>query len=148
MATINVGASTETEIKEKKARMKDALAAVRAALEEGLVPGGGGALARLATALKDKAGASDAVQLGYEIVRQALTAPLRQIAENAGVSGAVVLRKVLDEKAFNFGYDADAGEYKDLVEAGVVDPAKVVRTALQNAASVASLSPGRTGTRA
>jgi chaperonin GroEL len=139
VATINVGAATETEMKEKKARMKDALSAVKAALEEGLVPGGGTALARLATALKDKAGASDDVALGYEIVRQALTAPLRQIAENAGASGAVVLKKVLDNAKFSFGYDADLAEYKDLVEAGIVDPAKVVRTALVNAASVAAL---------
>ncbi|HYC76534.1 MAG TPA: chaperonin GroEL [Planctomycetota bacterium] len=139
VATINVGAATETEMKEKKARMKDALAAVRAALEEGLLPGGGTALARLATNLKDKPDVDHDVEVGFQIVRAALTAPLKQIAENAGASGPVVLRRVLDEAKFAFGYDADVGEYKDLVEAGVVDPAKVVRSALVNAVSVATL---------
>jgi chaperonin GroEL len=139
VATINVGAATETEMKEKKARMKDALSAVKAALEDGLVPGGGAALARLAAALKDKSGADDDVLLGTEIVRQALSAPLRQIAENAGFSGAVALKRVLDESKFSFGYDAETGEFKDLYEAGIVDPAKVVKTALTNATSVAAL---------
>jgi chaperonin GroEL len=139
VATINVGASTETEMKEKKARMKDALSAVRAALEEGLVPGGGTALARLSATLKNKNVGEHDVDVGYEIVKQALSAPLRQIAENSGVSGAVVLKRVLDEAKFVVGYDADQGKYGDLFEAGVVDPAKVVRTALVNATSVATM---------
>ncbi len=139
VATINVGASTETEMKEKKARMKDALSAVKAALEEGLVPGGGTALARLSAALKNKTVGDHDVDTGYEIVREALTAPLRQIAENSGISGAVVLKRVLGEAKFSVGYDAETAKYGDLYEAGVVDPAKVVRTALVNAASVATL---------
>ena len=139
VATINVGASTETEMKEKKARMKDALSAVKAALEEGLVPGGGTALARLSAALKNKTAGDHDVDTGYEIVREALTAPLRQIAENSGVSGAVVLKRVLGDSKFAVGYDAETGKYGDLYEAGVVDPAKVVRTALVNATSVATL---------
>ena len=139
VATINVGASTETEMKEKKARMKDALSAVKAALEEGLVPGGGTALARLSAALKNKTAGDHDVDTGYEIVREALSAPLRQIAENSGVSGAVVLKRVLGDSKFAVGYDAETGKYGDLYEAGVVDPAKVVRTALVNATSVATL---------
>jgi chaperonin GroEL len=139
VATINVGASTETEMKEKKARMKDALSAVKAALEEGLVPGGGTALARLASTLKDKPDADHDVATGYAIVRQALSAPLRQIAENAGLSGPVVLKRVLGESKFSMGFDAEAGELRDLYEAGIVDPAKVVRTALVNATSAATM---------
>jgi chaperonin GroEL len=138
VAQVNVGAATETEMKEKKARMKDAKSAVEAALEEGIVPGGGVALARLAESVPKKNDETDLAS-GYAILRQALSAPLRQIAENAGGQGAVVLKRVLDEKAFNMGYNADTGEYVDLVEAGIVDPAKVTRTALQNAVSVATV---------
>jgi chaperonin GroEL len=139
VAQVNVGAATETEMKEKKARMKDAKSAVEAALEEGIVPGGGVALARLAESVTKKAGDDSDLAQGYAILRQALSAPLRQIAENAGAQGAVVLKRVLDEKAFSTGYNADSGEYADLVEAGIVDPVKVTRTALQNAVSVATV---------
>jgi chaperonin GroEL len=138
VAQINVGAATETEMKEKKARMKDAKSAVEAALEEGIVPGGGVALARLAETVSKKNDETD-LGSGFAILRQALSAPLRQIAENAGAQGAVVLKHVLDEKSFSMGYNADTGEYVDLVEAGIVDPAKVTRTALQNAVSVATV---------
>jgi chaperonin GroEL len=125
-------------MKEKKARMKDAKSAVEAALEEGIVPGGGVALARLAESVPKKDADTD-LGSGYAILRNALSAPLRQIAENAGAQGAVVLKRVLDEKGFSMGYDADTGSYVDLVEAGIVDPAKVTRTALQNAVSVATI---------
>ena len=138
VAVIKVGAATETEMKEKKARVEDAMHATRAAVEEGIVPGGGVALARCAAAL-DKVKAEGDEQIGINIVRRAITEPLRMIAENAGEEGAVVLGKVLDSKETNFGYNAFANEYEDLVKAGVLDPTKVVRTALQNAGSIASL---------
>ncbi len=138
VAVIRVGAASETEMKEKKARVEDALHATRAAIEEGIVPGGGVALVRAAAAL-DKLKADDAEEkTGIEIVRRALDQPMRQIAENAGLDGAVVAAKVKSKKG-NYGFDAGALEYGDMVEAGVVDPAKVVKTALQNAASVATL---------
>ncbi len=138
VAEIRVGAASETEMKEKKARVEDALHATRAAIEEGIVPGGGVALVRAAAAL-DKLKADDAEEkTGIEIVRRALDQPMRQIAENAGLDGAVVAAKVKSKKG-NYGFDAGALEYGDMVEAGVVDPAKVVKTALQNAASVATL---------
>jgi len=138
VAEIRVGAASETEMKEKKARVEDALHATRAAIEEGIVPGGGVALVRDAAAL-DKLEADDAEEkTGIEIVRRALDQPMRQIAENAGLDGAVVAAKVKSKKG-NYGFDAGALEYGDMVEAGVVDPAKVVKTALQNAASVATL---------
>jgi chaperonin GroEL len=136
---VNVGAATETEMKEKKARIKDAHSAVKAALEEGIVPGGGVALARLAESVPKKGGDESDFASGYAILRQALSAPLRQIADNAGAQGAVVLKRVLDEKAFGMGYNAETGEYCDLVEGGIIDPAKVTRTALQNAVSVATM---------
>jgi chaperonin GroEL len=138
VAVIKVGAATETEMKEKKARVEDAMHATRAAVEEGIVPGGGVALARCAATL-DKVKAEGDEQIGINIVRRAITEPLRMIAENAGEEGAVVLGKVLDSKDANFGYNAFSNEYEDLVKAGVLDPTKVVRTALQNAGSIASL---------
>jgi len=138
VAEIRVGAASETEMKEKKARVEDALHATRAAIEEGIVPGGGVALVRAAAAL-DKLETDDAEEkTGIDIVRRALDQPMRQIAENAGLDGAVVAAKVKSKKG-NYGFDAGALEYGDMVEAGVVDPAKVVKTALQNAASVATL---------
>ncbi len=138
VAQINVGAATEPEMKEKKARIEDALHATRAAVEEGILPGGGVALVRAATAL-DRLRVNGDEKIGVDIVRRALPAPLRQIAENAGVNGALVVQKVLESDNPNFGYDALRGKYCDLVEAGVIDPTKVVRSALQNAASIASL---------
>jgi chaperonin GroEL len=138
VAVIKVGAATETEMKEKKARVEDAMHATRAAVEEGIVPGGGVALARCASAL-EKIKAEGDEQTGINIVKRAITEPLRMIAENAGEEGAVVLGKVLDAKDANYGYNAFSNEYEDLVKAGVLDPTKVVRTALQNAGSIASL---------
>jgi chaperonin GroEL len=138
VAVIKVGAATETEMKEKKARVEDAMHATRAAVEEGIVPGGGVALARCASAL-DKVKAEGDEQIGINIVKRAITEPLRMIAENAGEEGAVILGKVLDSKETNYGFNAFSNEYEDLVKAGVLDPTKVVRTALQNAGSIASL---------
>ena len=138
VAVIKVGAATETEMKEKKARVEDAMHATRAAVEEGIVPGGGVALARCAATL-DKVKAEGDEQIGINIVKRAITEPLRMIAENAGEEGAVVLGKVLESKDQNFGFNAFNGEYEDLVKSGVLDPTKVVRTALQNAGSIASL---------
>jgi len=138
VAVIKVGAATETEMKEKKARVEDAMHATRAAVEEGIVPGGGVALARCAAAL-DKVKADGDEQIGINIVKRAITEPLRQIVENAGEEGAVILGKVLDSKESNYGFNAFSNEYEDLVKAGVLDPTKVVRTALQNAGSIASL---------
>ncbi len=138
VAVIKVGAATETEMKEKKARVEDAMHATRAAVEEGIVPGGGVALARCAATL-DKVKAEGDEQIGINIVKRAITEPLRQIVENAGEEGAVVLGKVLESKETNFGFNAFSNEYEDLVKAGVLDPTKVVRTALQNAGSIASL---------
>ena len=135
VAEINVGAATETELKERKARIEDALHATRAALEEGIVPGGGVALVRCMSAL-DKLDLDGDEQTGVEIVREALAAPLRQIATNAGVNPGVVVHKVL-EKSGSFGFNADTGEYTDLIKDGVIDPTKVVRSALENASSVA-----------
>jgi len=138
VAVIKVGAATETEMKEKKARVEDAMHATRAAVEEGIVPGGGVALARCAASL-DKVKAEGDEQIGINIVKRAITEPLRQIVENAGEEGAVILGKVLESKETNFGFNAFTNEYEDLVKAGVLDPTKVVRTALQNAGSIASL---------
>src|ERR1043166_4177413 len=138
VAVIKVGAATETEMKEKKARVEDAMHATRAAVEEGIVPGGGVALARCVPAL-EKLKADGDEQIGINIVKRALQEPLRQIAVNAGEEGAIVLGKVNESKDNNFGYNALTGEYEDLVKAGVLDPTKVVRTALTNAASIASL---------
>ena len=138
VAVIKVGAATETEMKETKARVEDAMHATRAAVEEGIVPGGGVALARCATAL-NKLKLEGDEQIGINIVKRALQEPLRQIAENAGEEGAIVLGKVLESKDPNFGYNALMGEFEDLVKAGVLDPTKVVRTALTNAGSIAAL---------
>jgi chaperonin GroEL len=139
VAVIKVGAATETEMKEKKARVEDALHATRAAVEEGIVPGGGVALLRAQAALnKVKVEDSDE-QVGVDIIRRALEEPIRIIAANAGAEGSIVVEKVRTSKEKNFGYNAQTDEYEDLVKAGVIDPTKVTRTALQNAASVASL---------
>src|SRR5512132_4211250 len=138
VAVIKVGAATETEMKEKKARVEDAMHATRAAVEEGIVPGGGVALTRCVSAL-DKLKVEGDEQIGVNIVKRALQEPLRQIAENAGEEGAIVLGKVNDSKDNNYGYNALTGEYEDLVKAGVLDPTKVVRTALTNAGSIAAL---------
>jgi chaperonin GroEL len=137
VAVIRVGAATEVEMKEKKARVEDAMYATRAAVEEGIVPGGGVALIRCIPAL-DKLTFDDDRRYGVNIIRRALEEPLRQIAGNAGVDGSIVVAKV-KEGSGPFGYDAAKLEYTDLVKAGVIDPAKVVRTAIQNAASVAGL---------
>ncbi|HEX9222801.1 MAG TPA: chaperonin GroEL [Candidatus Acidoferrales bacterium] len=138
VAVIKVGAATETELKEKKARVEDAMHATRAAVEEGIVPGGGTALLRCVPAL-DKLKLHDDEAIGVNIVKRALEEPMRQIAQNAGHEGAVVVGRIRDSKDENFGFDAETGEFTDLVKAGVIDPAKVTRLALQNAASVAGL---------
>jgi chaperonin GroEL len=139
VAVIRVGGSTEVEVKERKDRVDDALHATRAAVEEGIVPGGGVSLARASLILAKLKADNDDQRFGVEIVRKAIQMPLRQIAENAGEDGAVIAGKILDRDEYNWGYDAQSGEFKDLVRAGIVDPTKVVRTALQDAASVAGL---------
>src|SRR6266571_177641 len=138
VAVIKVGAATETELKEKKARVEDAMHATRAAVEEGIVPGGGSALLRCIAAV-EKLKLHDDEAVGAGIVRRALEEPSRQIALNAGSEGAVVIGKVRDSKEENFGFNAETGEYGDMVKMGVIDPAKVTRLALQNAASIAGL---------
>jgi len=138
VAVIKVGAATETEMKEKKARVEDALHATRAAVEEGIVPGGGVALLRAAAALADLKLEGDE-QIGVNIVKRACEEPLRQIVINSGTEGAIVVSKVRENANPNFGYNASTDTYEDLVKAGVIDPTKVTRTALQNAASIASL---------
>jgi chaperonin GroEL len=134
---INVGAATEIEMKEKKDRVEDALNATRAAVEEGIVPGGGVALVRTLKAL-DKLDISGDEKMGANIIKRALEEPLRQIANNAGYEGSVVVQKVREGKGA-FGFNAETGVYEDLIEAGIIDPTKVTRFALQNAASVAGL---------
>jgi chaperonin GroEL len=139
VAVINVGAATETEMKEKKARVEDALHAVRAAVEEGIVPGGGVALLRSLSALdKTRSSARGDQKTGVDIVRRALEAPLRQIADNTGVEGSLVVQKVSEGEGA-FGFNARTEQYEDLVKAGVIDPTKVVRTAIENASSIAGL---------
>jgi chaperonin GroEL len=138
VAIINVGAATETEMKEKKARVEDALHATRAAVEEGIVAGGGVALIRAQAAL-DKIRGTEDQKIGFEIVRRALEEPIRMIAQNAGAEASIVVAKVKASKDKNFGYNAATDTYEDLVKAGVIDPTKVTRTALQNAASIAGL---------
>src|SRR5918997_350177 len=138
VAVIKVGAATETEMKEKKARVEDALHATRAAVEEGIVPGGGVALIRAQSALERIRGTEDE-KVGVEIVRRALEEPIRMIAQNAGAEGSIVVGRVKESKEKNFGYNAATDAYEDLVKAGVIDPTKVTRTALQNAASIAGL---------
>jgi len=139
VAVINVGAATETEMKEKKARVEDALHATRAAVEEGIVPGGGVALLRAAKAIDKLKGANHDEESGIKIIKRAVQEPLRMIAENAGVEGSIVIDKVLSNDGASFGYNAAADKYEDLLKAGIIDPTKVERTALQNAASVSSL---------
>jgi len=138
VAVINVGAATETEMKEKKARVEDALHATRAAVEEGIVAGGGVALLRAQTALEKIKGTEDE-KVGVEIVRRALEEPIRMIAQNAGAEGSIVVERVRESKEKNFGYNAQTDAYEDLAKSGVIDPTKVTRTALQNAASIAGL---------
>jgi chaperonin GroEL len=139
VAIIRVGGSTEVEVKERKDRVDDSLHATRAAVEEGIVPGGGVALARASLILAKLNAENDDQRVGIEIVRKAAQMPLRQIAENAGEDGAVISGKVLDRDEYNWGFDAQTGEFRDLVKAGIIDPTKVVRSALQHAASVGSL---------
>ena len=138
VAIIKVGGATEVEVKERKDRVDDALNATRAAVEEGIVPGGGVMLLKAAKAITVK-GDNEDQDAGINIVRKALQSPIRQIAENAGVEGSIVVGKVMDERSAAFGYDAQAGEYGDMFEMGIIDPAKVVRIALQDAASIAGL---------
>jgi chaperonin GroEL len=139
VAVIRVGGSTEVEVKERKDRVDDSLHATRAAVEEGIVPGGGVALARASLILAKLKGSNDDERVGIDIIRKAIQTPLRQIAENAGEDGAVIAGKTLDKDEYNYGFDAQSGEFKDLVKSGIIDPTKVVRTALQDAASVAGL---------
>ena len=138
VAKINVGAATESEMKEKKARVEDAMHATRAANQEGILPGGGVALVRASSGLKPT-GLSHDEEVGYNIIVRACKAPIQQIAENAGQDGAVVMNKVLENADSNWGYDARNDVYCDMVEKGIIDPTKVVRSALQNAASVSTL---------
>jgi chaperonin GroEL len=139
VAVIRVGGSTEIEVKEKKDRVDDALNATRAAVEEGVLPGGGIALLRAAGAIGKVKPANEDQKIGIEIVKKALTAPARQIIDNAGDDAAVIVGKLIESKNYNDGYNAQAGEYVDMVKAGIIDPTKVVRTAIQDAASVAGL---------
>jgi len=139
VAVIRVGGATEVEVKEKKDRVDDALNATRAAVEEGIVPGGGVALLRAKIAVSKLRSENADEQAGISIVLKALEAPIRQIAENAGNEGSIVVGKITDNKSQTYGFNAQTEEYVDMIEAGIVDPAKVVRTALQDAASVAGL---------
>ncbi len=139
VAVIRVGGSTETEVKERKDRVDDALHATRAAVEEGIVPGGGVALLRASTVLENVKVANEDQRFGVNVIKKAIQQPLRQIAENAGEDGAVIAGKVLEVGDYGYGYDAQEGTYKDLVVAGIIDPTKVVRVALQDAASIAGL---------
>mgnify|MGYP005839957923 CR=1 FL=1 len=139
VAKINVGGATETEVKEKKMRVEDAMHATKAAYQEGILSGGGVALLRAATALQPPESLMDDEKVGYNIILRACRAPLRQIVENAGEDGNIVASKILENKDVNYGYDARAGEFCDMVKRGIIDPTKVVRSALQNAASVATL---------
>ncbi len=138
VAVIKVGAASEIEMKEKKARVEDALHATRAAVEEGVVPGGGVALIRVMQSLKSLKGENEAQTVGVQIICRALEAPLRQIVTNAGYEASVVLNKVVEGKG-NYGFNAATGEYGDMLEMGILDPTKVTRTALQQAASVAGM---------
>ena len=138
VAVIKVGAATETEMKEKKARVEDALHATRAAVEEGIVPGGGVALLRAASAL-DNLKAEGDEQIGVNIIKRACEEPVRQIGGNAGHEGAIVIGQVRGNNETNFGFNAATGDFEDLVKAGVIDPTKVTRTALQNASSISAL---------
>lgn len=139
VAVIHVGGMTEVEVKEKKDRVDDALAATRAAVEEGIVAGGGVALIRAVSALKDLTGANPDQNVGIDIVRRAIVTPCMQIAENAGVSGEIVVGKIMENKDYNFGYNVQTGEYVDMMKSGIIDPAKVVKTAITAAASTAGV---------
>jgi chaperonin GroEL len=139
VAVIRVGGATEVEVKERKDRVDDAMHATRAAVEEGIVPGGGVALLQGIRALEGLNTANSDQKVGVEIVRKALQAPARQIAENAGVDGSIVVGKLSDSSDLNFGFDAQTGQYGDLLQKGIIDPVKVVRHALQDAASIAGL---------
>jgi chaperonin GroEL len=136
---IRVGGATEVEVKEKKDRVEDALNATRAAVEEGIVPGGGVALLRAKKAVGKINHDNHDVQAGINIVLKALESPIRQIAENSGVEGSIVVGKIMENKSETYGFDAQTEEYVDMVEKGIIDPAKVVRAALQDAASIAGL---------
>ncbi|MGB6662284.1 MAG: TCP-1/cpn60 chaperonin family protein, partial [Xanthobacteraceae bacterium] len=136
---IRVGGATEVEVKERKDRVDDAMHATRAAVEEGVLPGGGVALLRATETLKKLRTQNDDQKTGVEIVRKALQSPARQIATNAGEDGSVIVGKILENSAYGFGFDAQNGEYVDMVKKGIIDPTKVVRQALQGAASVAGL---------
>ena len=139
VAVIRVGGATEVEVKEKKDRVDDALNATKAAVEEGIIPGGGAALLYATKALTNLTGENDDQNVGIAIIRKAIQSPIRQIVENAGVEASIVVGKLLDQKSVNYGYNAQTEEYVDLVETGIVDPTKVVRIALQNASSVGAL---------
>ena len=139
VAVIHVGGMTEVEVKEKKDRVDDALSATRAAVEDGIVAGGGVALVRAVESLKDLHGANADQDVGIDIVRKAIISPCMQIAENAGVSGEIVVGKIMENKDYNFGYNAQTGEYVDMMKSGIIDPAKVVKTAIQAAASTAGI---------
>jgi chaperonin GroEL len=139
VAIIRVGGGSESEVKERKDRVDDALHATRAAVEEGIVPGGGVALARASKILLKLKVDNEDQRMGTEIVRKAVLAPMRQIAANGGEDGAVISGKTLEHEEYNWGFDAQSGEFKDLVKAGIIDPTKVVRCALQNAASIGGL---------
>jgi chaperonin GroEL len=136
---IKVGGATEIEVKERKDRVDDALNATRAAVEEGIVPGGGSALLYATKALDGLKGANPDQDAGVNIIRKALESPVRQIVRNSGGEGSIVVGKLLEQKSYNYGFNAQTDEYVDMIKAGIVDPAKVVRTALQDAASVAGL---------
>ncbi|MBV9678213.1 MAG: chaperonin GroEL, partial [Acidobacteriaceae bacterium] len=138
VAVIKVGAATETEMKEKKARVEDALHATRAAVEEGIVPGGGVALLRAGKVLQSLKAEGDE-QIGIDIIRKASEEPLRQIAGNAGFEGAIIIEKVRSNEDHNYGFNAATGQFEDLVKSGVIDPTKVTRSALQHAASISAL---------
>jgi len=139
VAVIKVGGATEVEVKEKKDRVEDALNATKAAVEEGILPGGGVALLHSIKSLDSLTPENDEQAIGINVLRRALEAPVRQIVENAGLEGAIIVNKILENDSFNYGYDAEKGEYKDLVSAGVIDPLKVVRVSLQSAASIAGI---------
>ncbi|MBV8184635.1 MAG: chaperonin GroEL, partial [Hyphomicrobiales bacterium] len=139
VAVIRVGGATEVEVKERKDRVEDATHATKAAVEEGILPGGGVALLRSANALQALVPANDDQKTGVEIVRRALQSPVRQIAINAGEDGSVIVGKIQEKGDYAFGFDAQAGNYGDMFKKGIIDPAKVVRTALQDAASIAGL---------
>ena len=139
VAILYIGAASEVEMKEKKDRVDDALAATRAAIEEGVVPGGGIALIRSLSALDNLKGENEDETVGIQIIRRAIEEPLRQICANAGVEGSVIITEVSKQSDTNFGYNARTGAYVNMIETGIIDPSKVTRVALQNAASVASM---------